>query len=104
MPLFPVLNRVKRKTKLRGKLSLTQSHFGTQFSYVHLRRRNVGDSHTAWLALYPVSRLLCAAKQSLAEQTLFHWLLPAASFHFSFLPFQSVFSACSCLVGATLCR
>ncbi len=46
MTLLPVLNRIQRKTKLRSKLSLTQPHPGTQFSHVHLRRWNVGDSHT----------------------------------------------------------
>src|ERR1019366_8891461 len=53
--LFPVLNRIQRETKFRGKLSLTQSHPGTQFSHVHLWRRDVGDTHADRLAPYPAS-------------------------------------------------
>jgi hypothetical protein len=83
MTLFPVLNRIYRKTELRGKLRLTQPHPGTQFSHVHPRRWNVGDSHTDWLTLYPVARLLCASQQLLAHYASFDWLLPAGSFHFS---------------------
>jgi hypothetical protein len=104
MTLFPVLNRIQRKTKLRGKLSLTQPHPGTQFSHVHPRRWNVGDSHTDWLALHPVAGLLCASQQLLAQYAFLGWLPPAGSLHFSFFSLQSDFSARSCLVRAARCR
>src|ERR1035441_5868369 len=89
--LFPVLNRIQRETKLRGKLRLTQSHPGAQFSHVHLRRRHVGDSYTDWLALCPVSCLLCASQQLVSERTVFCSLLSAGLFHYGFFSLQSDF-------------
>src|ERR1039458_9308319 len=89
--LFPVLNRIQRETKLRGKLRLTQSHPGAQFSHVHLRRRHVGDSYTDWLALYPVACLLSASQQLVSERTVFCSLRPAGLFHYGFFSLQSDF-------------
>src|ERR1035438_6932020 len=82
--LFPVLNRIQRETKLRGKLGLTQSHPGAQFSHVHLWRRDVGDTHADRLALYPVACLLCAAQQLLSKWTVFRSLLSAGVSHLGF--------------------
>ena len=89
--LFPVLNRIQRETKLRGKLRLTLSHPGAQFSHVHPRRRHVGDSYTDWLALYPVSCLLSASQQLVSERTVFCSLRPAGLFHYGFFSLQSNF-------------
>lgn len=56
------------RTLCRRKL--TQTHPGTQFSHVRLRRRNVGDSHANRLALYPVACLLCASQELVSERTV----------------------------------
>src|ERR1039457_5432085 len=104
MTLFPVLDRIQRESKLRGKLGLAQPHPGTQFSHVHLPRWDVRDSRTDWLTLHPVARLLCAPKQLVPQRTFFPRLPPAGWSHFRFFSFQSDFSARSCLVRAARCR
>src|ERR1017187_4729330 len=75
MTLFPVLDRIQRETKLRGKLRLAQPHPDTQFSHVHLRHRDVGDSHTDWLTLQ-FSRAPAVRSEATCPPTNF---LPAAS-------------------------
>jgi len=87
MTLFPVLDRIQRKTKLRGELGLAQPHPDTQASYVHLLGRDLRDSGAAWLALHPGSRLLRAPQQFVPQRTLFRRLLLAGTLHFSFLSF-----------------